>query len=154
MKLALSAFPLSMSFVFSDLPPIDFSFTSDTTKQSQVSLSNQQQQNAFTYHSYIKPYVGSIKQHTNSPLYQYLITQLKSKRPITVEFLSIDIHAKKTATFEDKYEIICQSRVTLEKSVSTTLFSYTSTYVNADMHSMPCFNRISQEIQAKINSLS
>ncbi|GAL36516.1 hypothetical protein JCM19240_2585 [Vibrio maritimus] len=155
MKLALTAFPLSMSFAFSDLPPIDFTFKEDRQHtHSKISLSKQQQQNAFTYHSYIKPFVGSVKQHTNSALYQFLINELKSHQPMTVEFLNIDIHARKMASFSDTYEIVCQSRAKLEQWVSTTLYSYTSHSANISEHAMPCFERISQEIQMKIDTIS
>ena len=155
MKLALTAFPLSMSFAFSDLPPIDFTFKEDRQHtQSKISLSKQQQQNAFTYHSYIKPYVGSIKQHTNSALYQFLVNQLKSHQSLTIEFLNIDIHARKMSSFSDSYEIVCQSRATLDRWVSTTLYSYTSKTGNISEHTMPCLKRISQEIQTKIDSIS
>ncbi|WP_128649712.1 hypothetical protein [Vibrio maritimus] len=152
MKLALSAFPLSMSFAFSDLPPIEFSFKDEVYYASKILLSSKQQQNAFTYHSYVKPFVGSLKQHTQSPLYHHLIMTLESHRPMTIEFHSIDVHARKTASFADSYEIVCQSRATLDQRVSTTLYSYISVSKNISEQVMPCLTRISQEIQSKINS--
>ncbi len=152
MKLVLAAFPLSMGFAFSNLPPIKLPLHYEDSKSVNVFLSDRQDTLAFTYHTYVRPVVGSVKQHTNSPVYQFLISQLYSRKPITVEFLSIDVHSKKTATFTDTSDITCHSRALVEGKPVNTLFAYKSYSSVIFKTIVPCLERIKIDLQSKIDS--